>query len=440
LQNNLAINISKAELDSKKWTYLSSLGRNLPDLLVSYRQQLYANNIYLGGPEPTTFHTPNSVVSATLRYYAFQGGQIHYQARSDLHQKEAAQENLHGVLADVLLEITRRYYLAVLGQACHQIRMQAIDAAHAEIDMNTKREIDGFGTKFNILQSKMQLARDEHALLGEDVSQRAASMKLAAALGIDPGINYLPVDSEIRKVTLVDPRLDIPQLVALAMKNRPELARDEFTRLAARDKMRAVAGSVLPSLQLFSTYNAMSPYSNTLMGPLGTLPGTIFLPGQKLTQRIGNSFAVGVQVNWNLLSLGAPDMARMQAEKATARAAMLKAHQEVLNVLTEVRQAYLASVSAEEQIDLAAKEVAMAKEQLRLAKMRLENGLGSNLELIQAERDLTNASMDKAQSIIEFNIAQAQLLHDTGLISVDTITSGTSYPRADAALNNDSAM
>jgi outer membrane protein TolC len=57
--------------------------------------------------------------------------------------------------------------------------------------------------------------------------------------------------------------------------------------------------------------------------------------------------------------------------------------------------------------------------------MRLGYGIGTNLEVLTAQRDLTQARLDKASVLLDFNKAQAQLLHDIGLISIDSLSSGT---------------
>jgi outer membrane protein TolC len=59
-----------------------------------------------------------------------------------------------------------------------------------------------------------------------------------------------------------------------------------------------------------------------------------------------------------------------------------------------------------------------------LARVRLANGVGTNIDVINAQRDFITALVNKANAIITFNLAQVQLLHDTGLISVETLTSG----------------
>jgi outer membrane protein TolC len=89
-----------------------------------------------------------------------------------------------------------------------------------------------------------------------------------------------------------------------------------------------------------------------------------------------------------------------------------------------VRSDYVTALSAREQIDNAAYGVDSSQEALRLAGLRLKSGYGTNLELITAQRDYINALYSQAQAIVASNLAQAQLLHDTGVLSTETLTSG----------------
>jgi outer membrane protein TolC len=147
-------------------------------------------------------------------------------------------------------------------------------------------------------------------------------------------------------------------------------------------------------------------------------------PATRIARNLRASYTIGFLVNWNYSGLGVPAMSNAQAARAQARIAKLQLNQQVLDVLEQVRKSYINSQLAERQIDVTAKEVASSAEQLRLARVRLANGVGTNLELVQSQRDWVTALVHKAEAIISFNVAQAQLLRDVGLISVDTLTSG----------------
>lgn len=137
-----------------------------------------------------------------------------------------------------------------------------------------------------------------------------------------------------------------------------------------------------------------------------------------------NTFQAGFALSWNLSNLGSGNITSIAASRALARQAMLQANQELETVHEQVRSSYLGTISAREKIDSAASAVASTAEALRLAYLRRSAGTGTNLELIQAQRDYINALVLQAQAIIGSNQAQVQLLHDTGLISKDTILHG----------------
>jgi OMF family outer membrane factor len=117
-------------------------------------------------------------------------------------------------------------------------------------------------------------------------------------------------------------------------------------------------------------------------------------------------------------------MTNMEAARWQARQSLLQANQMFLNVFDQVRNSHNETVTAERAIDEATDELLSAQEELRLARLRLERGLGTNLEVLTAQRDLTQARVDQALALVNFNKSQTQLLHDIGLISIDNVTSG----------------
>ncbi|MBS1992825.1 MAG: TolC family protein [Cyanobacteria bacterium SZAS LIN-3] len=174
------------------------------------------------------------------------------------------------------------------------------------------------------------------------------------------------------------------------------------------------SGAVAPSFA--SGSNAFAAGGSNING--SNTAGAGVFPG------LFNTFQSGLSLAWSLPNVGAGTVASIAASRALARQAMVQANQELLLVVEQVRGAYLNTIATREQIDTAAKGVASTGEALRLASLRLSTGLGSNLELIQAQRDYIAALITQAQAIIASNQAQVQLLHDTGLISRETILHG----------------
>jgi len=143
-----------------------------------------------------------------------------------------------------------------------------------------------------------------------------------------------------------------------------------------------------------------------------------------------NNFQAGFAISYSLSNLGSSAITNIGASRALARQAMVQANQELQLVIEQARSAYLNAIVTREQIDTAAAGVGSTGEALRLANLRLSAGTGSNLELIQTQRDYIAALITQAQAIIASNQAQVQLLHDAGLISRETILHGWQPPLA----------
>jgi outer membrane protein TolC len=173
------------------------------------------------------------------------------------------------------------------------------------------------------------------------------------------------------------------------------------------------SGAVAPSI--FGGGNGPGAGSNingSLQAPAGIFPGVF------------REFQMGFALNWTLPNAGLSSVANIYTARTLARQALIQCNQELDLVLQNIRSDYLATINARSVIDKAAYAVASSKEALRLARARYQHGLSTNLEVIQAQRDYITALTGQAQAVVNSNLAQAQLLHDMGMISVTTLTNG----------------
>jgi len=101
---------------------------------------------------------------------------------------------------------------------------------------------------------------------------------------------------------------------------------------------------------------------------------------------------------------------------ASARASRL-AYQDTLNQIRyAVETAYATLQTAVERIQATATAVESAEEELRLARLRFRAGVGTQLEVIGAERDIARARSDRLTAIVDFNRAVAALKRAVGLL------------------------
>lgn len=424
LYNSLPIRISDAGYDSQKYLFVSSLGQFLPDFTQTFRYQQVDSQ----RPPITNTHTD----STTVRFPVFQGGGVFYNALANLNRTKAAKSSYKATINDTLLEVYRRYNELILNHVLLQIRVKSVELSRAQLALNEQLKEAGVGTNFAIYQSRTQLALDKQALLQQEVAVRQSAIQLSVAMNSNISNNIFPDELRAVEARIVDQDWSINQLVAVAAKRRPELKQFEELRIAARRNVQVAASPLYPTFQFFVSKTHSTVFSNgsnnSNSNAAGLSGSTVIIPtgggggGIGISGNGGRSFSGGFDLSWNLDGMGVVDAGRTLSAKALARQAMLQSNQTLLSVLQQIHGSYLTMLTASEQVDVAGEAVFSSSEQLRLANLRLRYGQGINLELIQAQRDYITALTNQAQAIITYNIAQAQLLRDTGMISVGSLT------------------
>jgi outer membrane protein TolC len=350
----------------------------------------------------TEIRTPLTVLNAGFTWKPIQGGRLLFTSLYNQHQVKASKAQLVGNISDVLLTVAIDYSDLLYNEAALQIRTAAMETSTEQVRRNTSLEGSGLATNLDILQAKTQLAKDRQNLVEQQRARRSAAIKLARDLSMNLGQDLLPAENTLRKTRLVSPDMKINELLTIAIDNRPELKRYEELRLAAKNQIMIARSDLLPTVSLGGNIIG-------LQSSIGTMSPT---------------FLLNFGVTWRFDGLGMKSITNAEAYKWQARRALVDASQLFLDVMEQVRNAYDLTLTSEQAIEESANEVLSAEEELRLARMRLDNGLGTNLDVLTAQRDLTQARLDKALALLNFNKAQQQLLHDVGLISVNNLSSG----------------
>ena len=436
---NLSIKISHADAESSKWTFRSSLGNFLPTITNQYNYQYIQGKYASPFGLLTNVNSPYMTIPSGLNWTFFSGGANLFTARQTLHQWKASRFALDRTANDILLEAAHLYYQLALQDVVLQIRIKALETSKTLCDKNRIQFNNGAITKLDLLQAQTQLARDRQALIAQQVARRKAAVDLSTLLNLDCAEDIVLKERSIRKLRLVDDDLRITELVQIAIDSRPELKKWEQERLAAKDAIKVAFSPLVPhvsgqaalattgALVARASNNAASSAAGT--GPFGigsfssSSVSSIGNTGNRRRFNLAEIYMIGLSVQWNIGGMGLSDAARVQAARWQARKAQLEFARELTRVCQEVRDSYLESLSAENLIIATTDAVVSSEEQLQVATSRFREGVGTDLELVVAQRDYTEALISKANAIIGFNESQAKLLRALGKISVDTLSS-----------------
>ena len=117
---------------------------------------------------------------------------------------------------------------------------------------------------------------------------------------------------------------------------------------------------------------------------------------------------MGLRFRWNLFDGGA---ARAAARQSIIDGEIAETRFEELRnqIRREVEEAFFSLEASFENISTAELGVEQAKEALRLARLRFQAGVGTQLEVIQQETDLTRAENNFLTAVIDYNRSLSEL-------------------------------
>lgn len=437
IENNLAIKISRESWNYQRWQYLGALASAVPIPNFSTSYNLTRTDIL------SSNETSNAKVwQSTLRFPVFQGGGVVMAAIAQHYREAGWHQAYYTSINDALLDVYQKYTNLALQHVLLQIRAKAVQVSEAQLRLNNSLYLAGSATKLAIMQSRTQLAQDREALIEQQVAVRVSALALSFALNMPLAINIIPQLDTIQEAPLV-PELNVNQLLAIALARRPDLRQYEMFRLAAARNVQVAASAFYPSASFFTSYT----YSKTTVSSNSTrdespapAPSASSTSSSSSSNNSNSSFQstagagvfggqfntlqAGFSLTWSLSNLGLTTAVNTKSAQILARQALMQANQALLLADEQVRADYAGMLAARNRIDNGAYGVVSAREALRLANLRLAAGVGTNVDSIQAQRDYINALVTQAQSIISSNLAQAQLLHDIGVISYTTLLQG----------------
>jgi outer membrane protein len=252
----------------------------------------------------------------------------------------------------------------------------------AFVQVGTRPEID-------LAQARADRASAVVDLIVAENSFATAHAQLNQAMGIAASTDYALAPAA--HVALPGEEGSIDELLREALAARPDVAARALQREAQVSALRAAQGDYVPTLDAGARVAEAGPQPDE-------------------TRR---SWSAGLTLTWSFLE-GGRTMARTR--EAQAQLDALDADDEAFRqaIRLELEQARLAVRSAKGALDATGEAVLSARERLRLAEARYQAGLGSGLELNDAQVAVTTAAAQEVRARFALDSARAQLAKALG--------------------------
>jgi outer membrane protein len=279
----------------------------------------------------------------------------------------------------ISLTVKEAYTNTLFSQRLIRVQEQAVERAELNLrsakgffDVGTRPKSDVARAEVDVANARVDLIRARNAL-------RTAIVALNIAMAIDVDAPTQIVDNLIYQPVTLDRR----QLRADALSQRPEYRQSKLRQSAAEATERQTFRNFFPDVTGSGAYGGSQ-------------------------SQLNENWSVGLALNWSLFD-GGNRIARYNEAKANLESAKARVKSTELDVIQNLEQAEIAVEEAQERIQAAQTLVASAQENFRLAQGRFDAGVGTILELTDAQLALTQAQNTESQALADYRIALARL-------------------------------
>jgi len=316
---------------------------------------------------------------------------------SDIRKYQASRSAVSSARSD--LDATRnqvsddvaRAYLAALRTGADRDTARAnVDLSQALLRLAQRQKDAGTGTGIEVTRAEVQLANDRQRMIRADNDRRRAILQLLKTMGLT-----LDTDADLTDKLAYRPVeiASVETLLDQARKARPDLKTQQQREETARLNFGAVKSERLPSIGASGDYGTIGP---EIVGahPTYTMGVSLRVPvfdGGRREGRRGESFSQYRQEQIRTRDLG------QQIE-------------------LQVRVALESLRSAAAEVDAAREGLMLADNELAQAQRRYEAGVGTSVEVTDAQTRVQRARDNQVNALYDHNLARLDLATATGAI------------------------
>ncbi len=386
LDENPTIRVAEKEIELKVVADKEAWQALLPEIAVNATLQrtLLAAEMKLGGNSfkmgQDNTNTVNMAASLNIPVFAPAVYQNMKLTKQDI---ELAREKARGSKLDLINQVTKAYYQALLAQDSYDVMRESYETAKLNYEVISERERVGKASEYDKLSAEVQMRSMSSSMVAAQNGETMAILQLKVLMGVTANVQ-LVIDDDLKnyKDGLLIPHLDDTerQLSLNSTMRQFDLNRSMLERslkLAKTNFLPTVAFQL--SGQYQSLYNRNWELWNYDYTPSANFVISVSVPIYKAS-------------NWTKLKTIRLQMAELEDNRlSTLRNLNLAAESYRNNMLTSLAQVNSNSVAVEQ-----------AKKALYISNKRYEVGRGTILEVNQSQTALTQAQLTYNQSIYDY--------------------------------------
>lgn len=329
--------------------------------------------------------------SITASLPIFTGGELQGQigqAKANYRSMLSAEEQAYNEMKETA---TTGYFNMLNATNMKALRQESVDRLQAHLDNVIAQYNVGIVARADVLRSEVELANAQQNYITASNQYDVAEATLNNIIGTPLGTTLLLKD----RLQYEPYENDMAYCLAYSEQHRPELKQAEYAVDSAEAALVVARSGHMPKVYA----NA----SNNWGGNGSDWPGDD-----------DENWSVGVTASMNVFDSGVT-WSKIHAAQENLAKAKESQRQIKDNVELEVRTDYLSMREAEKRITTAQVAVASAEEDYHIAVVRYQAGVGTNIDVMDAQEALTQAKTNYYQALYNYNTSKAALNTSMGV-------------------------
>jgi outer membrane protein TolC len=311
-----------------------------------------------------------------------------------------------------LLQVASAYLDLLRGAGRLAVATQVREDAAEMARVTANFQKTGFGREADALRAVTELEQRKSDVVQATSDLQIASARLCQLLSLDPSVRLEPMESQVIPSALVPEPISLPELLAIALTQRPELRQQQ-----------AAVRSALLELQ----HQKVLPFApQVLIGySAGTFGGgsNLVTPAQPRFGDFSDREDFDVVMYWSLRNLGVGNVATIRVARSQLRQSQLRELETLDRVRAEVASAQARVQARFAQIEINERAIKSSttafKDDYNLTRNVVKRALP--IELLNSLVLLARSRYAYLDAIVDYNRAQFELYVALGQPPADTL-------------------
>ena len=298
---------------------------------------------------------------------------------------------------ELKLDVIKAYYGVVMADELERVAKQTVELAQANLDVVKMMSGQGTVSDFEVLMAEVRLANFKPAYIEAKANSKIAHQSLNNMIGLDMN-EAVDVVWEMDSTMFFVPDYDLDSLKTAASANRPEIYMSDLNTKMLKKAITVARSGYRPKINFLTSLQYQAQYDGDKW-PDRRKWIRNYYSGISIDIPIFDSWKTPSQVKQAKIEYSQASLSQMEIED---------------NLKLDIEHSWWKYQEARENFATQGQAVEMAKRGLSIAQVRFQNGVGTQLELFEAEVALSTAENNRVMAFYDLVTGYATLMKAIG--------------------------